>query len=114
MPNRDKHSLLAILDAIQTIETALSHTDSSMAFSSDRIVFDAVLMNFIVIGEMAKRLHDEIKQHHPHIKWDKISDFRNIIAHDYLGVDADEVWQIIRSDLPTLRTAIQSMLLEIH
>jgi uncharacterized protein with HEPN domain len=39
-----------------------------------------------------------------------MKDFRNLVAHDYLGVDAEEVWQIIKNDLPTLRNAIKKIL----
>ena len=73
-------------------------------------MFDASLMNFINIGEMADRLSKELKDRHADIDWQKVKDFRNLVAHDYLGVDAEEVWQIIKNDLPILRNAVDNLL----
>ena len=67
-------------------------------------------MNFINIGEMADRLSKELKGCHADIDWQKVKDFRNLVAHDYLGVDAEEVWQIIKNDLPILRNAVKKLL----
>jgi uncharacterized protein with HEPN domain len=47
---------------------------------------------FFVIGEMVDKLSEEIKRKHPEIEWIKIKGFRNIVAHDYFGIDAEEVW----------------------
>jgi uncharacterized protein with HEPN domain len=76
-------------------------------------VFDASLMNFITIGEMADRLSKELKDRHADLDWQKVKDFRNLVAHDYLGVDAEEVWQIIRNDLPILRSKVNDLLTDL-
>lgn len=69
--------------------------------------FDAVLMNFVVIGEMAEKLSDDFKhQTEPLVNWYKIKGFRNIIAHNYFGIDAEEVWQIINNSLEDLRKTL--------
>ena len=67
-------------------------------------------MNFINIGEMADRLSKELKDRHVDVDWQKVKDFRNLVAHDYLGVDAEEVWQIIKNDLPILRNTVNNLL----
>ncbi len=56
--------------------------------------FDAVMMNFIVIGEIVGRLSGEFKEKYNQINWKKVLGFRNIVAHNYFGIDA-EVWEII-------------------
>ncbi|MEA2060895.1 MAG: HepT-like ribonuclease domain-containing protein [Thermodesulfobacteriota bacterium] len=61
--------------------------------------FDAVMMNFIVIGEMVSKLSEKFIETHSQIDWLKIRGFRNIVAHNYFGIDAEEVWQIIESNL---------------
>jgi len=83
---------------------------SAQDYFRSQMVFDATLMNFIHIGEMADRLSAELKAKHPEIDWQRVKDFRNLVAHDYLGVDAEEVWQIIKNDLPFLETAIEKIL----
>lgn len=61
-----------------------------------------MLMNFIIIGESANRLPEAFLLEQAHIPWRSIAGFRNIIAHNYFGIDADEVWEIIQKDLPVL------------
>jgi uncharacterized protein with HEPN domain len=65
------------------------------------------MMNFVVIGEMVDKLSIDFKNKHPEIEWHKIKGFRNIVAHDYFGVDAEEIWQIIKNDIPKLKKDIQ-------
>lgn len=71
------------------------------------MVFDAVLLNFVNIGEMALRISDELKDSTREIPWKDIIGLRNIIAHDYLGIDAEEIWQIIQDDLIPLSEMIE-------
>ncbi len=59
---------------------------------------------------MADRVSKELKASHPEIDWQRVKDFRNLVAHDYLGVDAEEVWQIIKNDLPALEIAVKKIL----
>lgn len=59
-------------------------------------------MNFVNIGECVSRISDESKSNFKHIQWKEIIGFRNIIAHDYFGIDAEEIWQIINQDVKSL------------
>lgn len=68
------------------------------------------MMNFIVIGEMIDKLSSEIKDQYSSIEWNKIKSFRNILAHDYFGIDAEEVWQIINGKIPEFKSEIQEMI----
>ena len=68
------------------------------------------MMNFVVIGEMVDKLSNEFKKKHHEIEWTNIKGFRNIVAHDYFGIDAEEVWQIIKNKIPALKTDIKSLL----
>ncbi len=110
MPEREKLNLLSILDAINKIEKYSGDKHSADKLFKDEIAFDAVLMNFIVIGEMVLRLSDKFIDQHSDIDWFKVKGFRNVIAHDYFGVDAEEVWQIIIEHLPLFKSKIQNIL----
>jgi len=68
------------------------------------------MMNFVVIGEMVDKLSDNFKRDHKNIEWIKIKGFRNIVAHDYFGIDAEEVWQIIINKIPGLKSEIQKLI----
>ena len=68
-------------------------------------------MNFIVIGEMVGKLSDElITNSNVEIDWFKIKGFRNILAHNYFGVDAEEVWQIIHDSFPELEVQLRKLI----
>jgi uncharacterized protein with HEPN domain len=110
MSKKDKANLLAIIDSIDKILFYVQDIASALQYHKNDVVFDATLMNFVIIGEMIDRLSESIKDQAPDIDWQKIKAFRNLVAHDYLGVDAEEVWQIIHNHLPNLKTNIQALL----
>jgi uncharacterized protein with HEPN domain len=110
MLSRDRTSLLGILDSIGKIERYISPFGSAVDLFRDTTLFDAVLMNFIVIGEMVSRLSIPFKESNREVDWEKIKGMRNVIAHDYFGVDAEEIWQIAKNSLPKLKENIQIIL----
>ncbi len=110
MYNKDEVCLLGILEAITKIERYTIDINNEDDLFQNDIVYDAVLMNFVVIGEMADRLSDALKSGYSDIEWIKIKGFRNIIAHNYLGIDAEAVWEIIKKELPILELRIKKML----
>ncbi|QQS28918.1 MAG: DUF86 domain-containing protein [Sphingobacteriales bacterium] len=109
MSEKDKGNLLAIVDSCQKIEKFVEDIWDADAFFADEKTFDAVLMNFVIIGEAVGRLSQELKEKETQIPWTIIKGFRNIVAHDYFGVDAEEVWQIIKNNLPELETEIKKI-----
>lgn len=87
------------------------HFPDADSFYDDTKAFDATMMNFIVIGEMADKLSIEFRTSTTTtFDWPKIIGFRNIIAHNYFGIDAEEVWQIIGDNLIELEKNIKSTL----
>ncbi len=110
MSSKDKANLMAILDAIGKIISYTREISTAREYYRNGVVFDATLMNFVVIGEMVDRLSDDAKRKSTRLDWQKVTDFRNLVAHDYLGVDAEEVWQIIQNDIPTLKTDVEEIL----
>jgi uncharacterized protein with HEPN domain len=110
MPTKDHHCLESIIEASDRIIEYTSGIHSADDFNNDYRNFDATMMNFVVIGEMVDKLSDDFKKKHDKIEWIKIKGFRNIVAHDYFGIDAEEVWQIIKNKIPKLKTDIQGLL----
>lgn len=106
MSDKDRANLFAIIDSCNKILHFTAHLAGPDAFYEDQRTFDAVLMNFVVIGEAVSRLSERTKINHGNIPWQQIKTFRNIIAHEYFGVDAEEVWQIIHDHLPRLKVDI--------
>ena len=108
---RDYYCLLNMLDAIDKIKQYSSSFTSADDFFNATQAFDASLMNFIVIGEMVEKLSEElVMASGTEINWYQIKGFRNILAHNYFGVDAEEVWQIIHNSLPGLESQLKKIL----
>jgi len=110
MSEKDKANLLAILDCCTKIQKFTSDTADADTFFADEKTFDAVLMNFVIIGESVARLSEDFKENETQIPWIQIKGFRNMVAHEYFGVDAEEVWQIVHHHLPTLANQIRKIL----
>lgn len=110
MSEKDRANLLAILDSCTKIQRFIKEIDNADVFYADEKTFDAVLMNFVVIGESVSKLSEALILQESHVPWVKIKGFRNIVAHDYFGVDAEEVWQIIKYNLPDLAYLINKIL----
>jgi uncharacterized protein with HEPN domain len=104
---KDKNCLQNILDSINKIDkyTQLFHNADELY--NENKSFDAVLMNFVIIGEMVSKLSDEFKQNNSSVDWSNIKGFRNIIAHQYFGIDAEEVWGIVHNELPHLKRELE-------
>ena len=102
--------LKAILEAIDKIEQYTSDFKNAQDLYHDIKSFDATMMQFIVIGESINRLDDEFKNKNSSIPWQKIKDFRNIIAHDYFGIDADEIWDIVNSKILPLKQEVEKLI----
>jgi uncharacterized protein with HEPN domain len=89
MLTKDQHCLESILEATDRIIEYTSGIKSADDFNNDYRNFDATMMNFVVIGEMVDKLSNEFKKKHAEIGWTKIKGFRNIVSHDYFGIDAE-------------------------
>jgi len=110
LSEKDLLNLEAILESVDKIENYINGIHNSVEFYDDEKTFDSVLMNFVVIGESTAKLRKELRESHPQVSWGKIKSFRNIIAHNYFGIDAEEVWQLIHSHLLQLRTDVRKIL----
>jgi uncharacterized protein with HEPN domain len=71
-----------------------------LKFKQSYITVDAVVRNFEIIGEASKNLPDHITEKYPEVPWRKMYGLRNLISHEYFGVDYEMIWEIIISDLP--------------
>ena len=107
-------NLQELLTSIQKIDIYSADFQNGDDFYHDQKSFDACMMQFVVIGEIISRLDTDYKVSHPQIPWQKIKGFRNIIAHDYFGIDADEIWDIINNKLLPLKYEVKRLLEELQ
>ena len=107
-----KDELLCI-NILESVNFIIEFTDNYMdveEFAKDRKSFDATMMNFIVIGEMTTKLSDEFKDKYEDIEWQKMYGFRNVLAHDYFGIDITALWGIIKKYIPELKVQMEKIL----
>lgn len=82
-------------------------------FLRNELIQGAVLHNLQVMAQSIMRLPDDLKARHGEVDWRGLAGFRNVLVHDYLGVNLHRVWEIVHKDLPTLRIALEAMRSEV-
>lgn len=82
------------------------------AFSTDRRTSLAVVRSFEIIGEAARHVPASIRRRNPQVPWKDMADMRNLLIHEYFGVDLEVLWRTVQEDLPPLRDEIRRMLAE--
>ena len=80
------------------------------SFMTSHTLQDAVIRNLQTMAEATQRLSDNLKARCPEIEWHRIAAFRNVLVHDYLGIDVERIWEIMQRDVPELKLAILAML----
>jgi uncharacterized protein with HEPN domain len=96
-----KHRITDILDSINKIQKYVEKMEFD-DFRKDEKTIDAVIRNFIVIGEAARNVPDGISAKYPNIPWRVMGDMRNFAVHEYWGVELRTIWKTIQDDLPPL------------
>lgn len=115
MPSNHKTDLvycLRVLEAIGKINLYAAGFDDPFVFfeANDQKDFNASLLQLLHIGEQANRLSDNTKNTYQHVPWHKIKAFRNIVAHDYVGIDKLIVFQTITFQIPELKYIIEHII----
>jgi uncharacterized protein with HEPN domain len=98
-----------IVEAIEKIEKYTSKV-TFRGLQSNSLVVDGVVRNLEIIGEAVKRLPLHIKGKYPDIEWKKIAGLRDVLAHEYFGIDLEVVWDIVSNKLPVLKKQMAKIL----
>ena len=111
MPRDSRVYLEDILEATRKI-TTYTGSLSKTAFLEDEKTLDAVIRNLEVIGEAVKKLPEDLRAQHSGVEWKKIAGLRDILIHEYFGLDAEIVWDIVQNKVPALDREVRTMLNE--
>lgn len=76
----------------------------------DEKTVDAVVRNIEIIGEAAANIGTEYQRQYSDIPWNEMKAIRNILAHEYFGIDKEIIWKTIQDDLPPLKRRIEKIL----
>jgi uncharacterized protein with HEPN domain len=106
---RDEHLLLKdirmALDRIDSYTRGMSYEE----FAADERTVNAVIFNFLVIGEAVKHLPPTLTDNHPEIPWRQIAGMRDKLTHAYFSIDYELVWKTVTVVLPQFRAEIQKI-----
>lgn len=97
-----------ILDAIARIERYGAVGQEK--FLTEPHWQDAMIRQLEVIGEATKRLSPKLRDRHPEVAWRRMAGSRDVLIHDYMGVDLDVVWGVTQRARPDLKRQIQTIL----
>jgi uncharacterized protein with HEPN domain len=80
------------------------------AFAKDKKTVNAVIRSLEVLGEATKRIPKAFRQNHSHIPWSHMAGMRDVLIHDYMGVDLMTVWKVVHERLPELQSSFQKLI----
>jgi uncharacterized protein with HEPN domain len=103
-----------VRDILEAISRVVEYTAgmSTETFAADNKTIDAVVRNFIVLGEAAKHVPDDMASRYPEIPWSMMAGMRDMVVHENFGVSLPIIWETVRHDLPPLVPLLQRVILE--
>jgi uncharacterized protein with HEPN domain len=109
--NDDRLFLLHIRDSLREVREFIEG-ESYESFSENRMVQNAVIRSFEVVGEAARRVSPEFREAHPEVPWRVMGDFRNKLIHAYFGLELEVIWKTATEDAPVLLERIERLVAE--
>ncbi len=104
----DEERLLDIAESIERIHRYADRGRS--AFETDELVQTWMVHHLEILGEAARGISDELRNRYPKVPWREIAAMRNVLAHDYFGIDFERVWVTVEQDLPPLKRQVERIL----
>jgi uncharacterized protein with HEPN domain len=101
----ERDYILFIEDILTCIEKIERYTKgfSFEEFCKNDMVVDAVIRNFEIIGEATKKIPQEVKEKYPYVEWKEATGFRDVLIHEYFGIDLEAMWDTIIKNIPLLK-----------
>jgi uncharacterized protein with HEPN domain len=106
----DRFYFIHMLECISNIDEDTAGRKEN--FLNNRTVRDSVMHNLRLLAESSKRVSEAERARHPEIPWRDLADFRNVVVHDDLKIDYDEIWLIIQNNLPPLKADLERLVAE--
>lgn len=112
MKKEKRNYLIYLQDIKISMERILDYTREIdfNQFKNDQKTIDAVIRNFEIIGEASKNVEEDIKEQYKNIPWSEMYFLRNLLSHEYFGVDLKILWDIIKSNLDNDLLSIENVI----
>jgi uncharacterized protein with HEPN domain len=108
----DRLYIVHVLECVRRVQEFCQGGED--AFRGSELIQDAVLRNLQTLAESTQRISDPLKVLHPEIDWRAIAGFRNILVHDYLGINLERVWEIVIAHLPLLGAQFEVIRMQVQ
>lgn len=103
-----------LLDIAEAIDRIIKYTRRGRKdFEEQELIQTWVIHHIEIVGGAARRISPELREAHPEVPWAEVVAMRNVLAHDYFGIDIERVWNAVERDLPDLRRQVQDLLDEL-
>jgi len=101
---------------VLSIDRILEYVDGMDydSFTKDQKTIDAVIRNFEIIGEASKNVHQKLREANQDVPWQEMYLMRNMVSHEYFGVDTTILWEVIKNHLPLNRAQLKRIQSEIQ
>ena len=103
----DLFYLIHILDAFGKIQAYTAQ--GREVFLASPVIQDAVVRNYEIVGEAAKRVSSALREAHPEVPWAGMAGLRDVLIHRYAEVNTQRVWAVTENDLPALKQALEAV-----
>ena len=112
MPEKARQFAFYLEDILRAIDKIEKYTKDSTFedLCKNDMAIDAVIRNLEVVGEASRNIPERIKRKYPFVEWKEATGFRNVLIHDYFGIDLESVWDTIKNNLPTFKNNITKVL----
>ena len=105
-----RHNKLYLIHILECIERIESYTAGGKdVFLASSMQQDAVMRNLEIMGEATKHLSQELRDSHSQVPWRRVAGLRDVLIHDYLSVDVNELWNIVERDLTPLKQGVAAI-----
>lgn len=108
MSSRARLYLTQMAESLRRIED-YAHGGATVFYRSP-VLQDAIVHNLEILGESVKQLPPDLLASYPLVEWSMIARMRDRLAHHYLDLDLEIVWEVVQRDLPAVKVAVEAMM----